>query len=91
MSNEVDKELLDKIYHQYTRLSSVPLPQFNAANFTADVMLDKYKEFLKTLPMEYLNGIGCKPKCNDNSCPPCDEWGLSDYQDFLRQLETKSG
>ena len=91
MSNAVDQELLDKIYHQYTRLSSVALPAFNAEEFVGDDMLDKYKKYLKKLSKDYLEEIVCKPTCIDGTCPPCDEWGRSDYEAYLEHLGTKSG
>jgi hypothetical protein len=90
MSNAVDQELLDKIHHQYTRLSRVALPAFNAQEFTADNTLDKYKQYLKKLSKDYLKSIVCKPTCNDRTCPPCDEWGRSKYEEYLAQLEGKS-
>jgi hypothetical protein len=90
MSNAVDQELLDKIYHQYTRLSSVALPAFNAEEYTGDDMLDKYKMYLKKLSKDYLEEIVCKPRCDDYTCPRCDGWGRSDYEAFLERLATKS-
>jgi len=90
MSNAVDQELLDKIHHQYTRLSSVALPAFNAEDFTGDNTLDKYKKYLKMLSKDYLEEIGCKQRCNNDTCPPCDEWVRSDYEAYLEHLGTKS-
>jgi hypothetical protein len=93
IDDAVDKRLLDEIQHQLILLgqqSGNRLESFSTPYSPGKEWLIKYQEHLKTLSNSIAGKSGCKPKCSDNSCPPCFGWNLEKYNNYLESLRRRT-
>ena len=87
------KNWLEKVHAKYKIIGSQvgrPVGNYSVRNPTTRDELKAYRRFLSDISVSFPDHITCKPKCDDDSCPPCDEWGSSDYEEFLADLDRKS-
>ena len=84
---------IDAVYRKRASRLGRTLEPFNEQDRTGVDLLDTFVEHLKGLPMKVppLETIkfGCDPHCPEdpNACPPCDDWELGKYEEYLKSLK----
>jgi len=89
----VDKQLLDEIQHQLILLGQHRgnrLESFSTPYRPGKEWLIQYLGHLRTLSNTISGKSGCKPPCSDGACPPCFEWNLEEYKDYLQKLRRRT-
>jgi hypothetical protein len=93
INDAVDKQLLDDIQHQLILLGQQRgerLESFGTPYRPGKEWLIEYQEHLQTLSKSLAGKSDCKPKCDDDTCPPCFEWNLEQYRDHLKTLRRRT-
>jgi hypothetical protein len=78
---------IEAVYLKRAARIGRPLSAFRGQGTSAK-LLDGFRRHIKMMPPQ-LDKFGCDPHCDErpNSCPPCEGWGLSEYEEYSKALK----